>query len=213
MSKFLTFSILFINCINGMDLLKLPPLIEAVYNTNIEQIKNLSQRGIDLSQTDYHGRTACMYAAQKSLREILPLVCSNNVIDMQDNNGMTALMYAAETIGTFSLVHDILLYNPDVNKQNLWAETALMMMITNNNVNLGKLLIDKGAHINIQNIRKETALMIAVIVNNYDGVLMLLQNGADKKLINEDGKTALQLAQEHPASNLKIIKLLRFYNL
>jgi uncharacterized protein len=210
MNKFLFYSILYINLINGMEplFIQCPPLITATYGEDEESVISLIKNGANLNERDIHGQTACMYATHKNLQRILNLVSSHDIIDMQDSNGSSALMYAAGTTSdAFSLIPDILNYHPNVNLQDRWGETALMIVV-NKNISIAKCLLAQKANPNIQNNCEETALMIAVQGNNYDGVLLLLEHGADKNLINEDGKTALVLAREQRHPNSAIINLL-----
>ena len=215
MKKYLLISIICINFIKGMsfryETLTLPPLIEAVFSKNEERVYTLVKEGADLRQTDYHGQTACMYAVKANLQHILPLVSSQEIIDMQDSNGSNVLMYAAAvTSEAYSLIRDVLKYYPNLNLQDRWGETALMIVI-NKNLLMAELLLDNGANPNIQNVRNETALMITVQWNNYPGALLLLEHGANKHLVNEKGKTALTLAEEHTHYNKAMINLLRSF--
>ena len=58
-------------------------------------------------------------------------------------------------------------------------------------INIVKLLIDKGANINLVNNYQSTALLIASFHNKIEMVKLLIENGADINVVNHNNHTAL----------------------
>ncbi|CAO0792704.1 unnamed protein product [Mucor circinelloides] len=65
--------------------------------------------------------------------------------------------------------------------------------VSYNQIEMVKLLIEKGANVNIEDFEKDTPLYVA---ENVEMAQLLLDNGADPKHINEDGITPALTALE-----------------
>ncbi|CDK30612.1 ankyrin repeat domain-containing protein [Candidatus Babela massiliensis] len=87
--------------------------------------------------------------------------------------------------------------NLNINQKNVNGDTALIKAILQENEELVRMLINRGADINIQNNTGNSPLIIAVD-NGYISISqMLLQHGADINMQNRDGDTALIKAVTH----------------
>jgi len=84
---------------------------------------------------------------------------------------------------------------------------VLMQSVMNNQTDIAKFLIVKGADVNAQDGLKMTCLMWAANNENIELVKLLLEKGADKSLKDNQGMTALQAAEK--TKNLKVIELLK----
>ena len=128
-------------------------------------------------------------------------------VNMKDNDGNTALMYAVgrEDYNTVKLLLD---NGADVNMENNDGKTALMY-VGREDYNKVKLLLDNGADVNMQNKYGRTALMYAVDIEDYNTVKLLLDNGADVNMKSDYGNTALDYAKEYEIT--EIIELLNKY--
>ena len=84
--------------------------------------------------------------------------------------------------------------------------TYLITAVTNNNLDLVKLLLKYKAQINQPDSFKSTALMAAVGKGNPAMVTLLLASGADARAKDDDGKDALALAKD--SGNTAIVALL-----
>lgn len=87
-----------------------------------------------------------------------------------------------------------------------FATTYLITAVTNNSLDLAKLLLKYKAQVNQPDAFKGTALMTAVGKGNLAMVELLLASGADARAKDDDGKDALALAKE--SGNAAIITLL-----
>jgi len=98
--------------------------------------------------------------------EIIELVLNTDInLENYDKHGFTALMYAI-------IIHSI-------------AKEP--------NVDIIKLLIDKGSNVNHRCFSGFTPLLIALDNNNLYASQLLLQNGADMTIKNNDGKDAFTI--------------------
>ena len=97
-------------------------LIMAVAENNNVAVSTLLQKGAEVDSSD--GLTALLLAAQDGRNEIVTnLIAHNASTDIQDNDGLTALMYAA--IDSNNVVSTLLAHNADVDIQNNYGETYI----------------------------------------------------------------------------------------
>ena len=74
------------------------------------------------------------------------------------------------------------------------GNTALIMAAKNNNIEVAKLLIEKGAYLDVKNEDDNTALMSASRRGCFEIVKLLIEAGAKFNIQNNFGYTALMLA-------------------
>ena len=84
----------------------------------------------------------------------------------------------------------------DINIQDEYGSTILMIVSYYNRVEIVKLLIEKKAKLDIQDKYGETALMMAIRQNNFEIVKLLIKEGADVNIQDKSGETALDYAKE-----------------
>ena len=77
------------------------------------------------------------------------------------------------------------------------------------NLDLVRLLIDKGAEVNTDPDAGESPLHCAVTSTHLEAVQLLVEKGADPTVVNDDGRTPLQLA--HRLEEPQIAKVLKEY--
>jgi len=70
-------------------------------------------------------------------------------------------------------------------------ETALMFASSAKNVDITRLLLERGASVNLQDNRGYSALMHAITGRRIPNICLLIENGADMKIRDNDGETAL----------------------
>ena len=83
-----------------------------------------------------------------------------DVAQMRDDQGGTALMFAAET-GQTNIVNALIARGADVNAQNDRGYTALMLAVQKNHLDAAKALIAAGADVNAKDKDGKTALDVA----------------------------------------------------
>ena len=141
--------------------LGLPRLLEAylLYDTNLSQEEAESSQGTD-------GEIA-------------------SALNIQDENGMTALMNAALS-GDTELVEGLIKAGASVDIQASFGDTALMCATKANNRECVEKLVHSGANVNLQGANGKTSLAYASSQGNLEILELLLQNGVDP-----EGWTAL----------------------
>lgn len=153
------------------------------------KVKRLLKDGAYINATNSDGKTALNLAAFWGYTRIPMLLLSYNAnLDIQDNNGYTALMSAF----TFDSAYKKHKYENKLLKESV-----------------ASLLINNGAKLNIQNVNGTTALMLAVINDSEEMVRLLLQKKADVNISDNDGKTALIYSIAN--GNVEMTKLLIDY--
>lgn len=94
----------------------------------------------------------------------------------------------------------------NVNTQMKNGETPLMLAVKNNNIEVVKLLISKGADVNAIDEFGRSALFFAVSKDNIAIAKILINNGADVNIESKLNQTALMLAIDK--NNKDMINLL-----
>ena len=117
-------------------------------------------------------------------------------INIQDNNGSTALM-AASFHGHHQVVELLLSKDPDINIQSNNGITALMCASFHGHYQVVELLLSKDPDINIQDNNGWTALMVDSIKGHHQVVELLLSKDPDINIQGNNGSTALMAASFH----------------
>lgn len=98
-----------------------------------------------------------------------------------------------------SIVRLLLEKGADINVQDKWGRTALMMAAREGRLELVRLLLDWEADINIRNENGYTAVMLAAWRGHVEVVQALLDRGADVNAVGgEQRYSALLLASGGP---------------
>ncbi len=124
-------------------------------------------------------------------------------IDVQKNNGLSALMIASSSshkTGHISIVKLLIKAGANLNLKDADGNTALMLAIIelkfSNNIETVDLLIESGSDLNCQNNKGLTPLMLAIKYND-DIAFKLIKLGVKLDLQDEYGHTALIIAIKH----------------
>lgn len=105
------------------------------------------------------------------------------------------------------LVHLLVKYGANVNDEDSsLGDSPLIHAVRNQNKNLAKWLLSKGAKINFTNEYDQTSLMVAADTGNIEMVKFLLQQGANARLSDNNGNTARDYAEK--ANHTEIANLL-----
>ncbi|EAY16707.1 ankyrin repeat protein, putative [Trichomonas vaginalis G3] len=102
-------------------------------------------------------------------------------INVKDENGITALHYAAMN-NSKETAEVLISHGANINEKNKEGQTALHYAAENNNKETAEVLISHGANINVKDENGITALHYAVENNNKERADVLISHGAN---INE----------------------------
>ncbi|KAG2206579.1 hypothetical protein INT46_002834 [Mucor plumbeus] len=102
-------------------------------------------------------------------------------------------LWVAAGDGQIDRVRELLESGIAVDGHDQFGYTAMHAAVSYNQIEMVKLLIEKGANVNIEDFEKDTPLYVA---ENVEMAQLLLDNGADPKHTNEEGITPALTALE-----------------
>ncbi|EAY09143.1 hypothetical protein TVAG_363580 [Trichomonas vaginalis G3] len=114
-------------------------------------------------------------------------------IEDKDENGYTALQYAAD-YNSKEIVEVLILHGANVNEKDEDGYTALHYAAINNSLETAEVLISHGVNIDEKNKYEKTALQCAARKNYKEIVEILISHGANIDEKDNEGKTALHIA-------------------
>ena len=162
--------------------------------------------GCNVNQKDNHGDTALMVASragrERSVKVLLTTgMCKVNEINLQCQ---TALHMAISN--GHSNICELLLdagADPDI-KDNLGGITPFILIATMKDIDLGRVLLEKGADVNLAGDNGRTALHYACIGGCEQLVQLLVDSGASVDIPDSFGLLPIH----HVASNEDLVTLL-----
>ncbi|HJU55956.1 MAG TPA: ankyrin repeat domain-containing protein [Pyrinomonadaceae bacterium] len=186
------------------------PLVRAVWEGNLREVKNLLAQGVDVNAVDEGaGNTALATAVSNGQLEFVQtLLAARADPNVRNQGGRTALMNL-DGDASLEIVRALLAAWADVNIEDVDENTALHSAAPTAKSEVLRALLDAGASVNAVNNLGQTALMEAAAYGNVENVKALLLAGADPHLKNKGGQTALSFAQEH--NQQEVIALLQSY--
>ncbi len=118
---------------NTCDEINFSLLIKSIFVGKYNTTKLLLKYGANVNHKNTFGLTPLMAAVVEKNESIIRLLlsCKNINIDLQDNNGYTALMYAC-TLGYENIVKLLIEYHPNLDIQNNEGNTALLLSVIPN---------------------------------------------------------------------------------
>ena len=167
-------------------------LLEACRIGNEKTVQFLLDLGVDVNHTNEEGDTGLIISSKNGHMHIIEtlLVAGANV-DIQNNNGITALMKAK----TKEVFLRLLETNADITIVTYKGSTPLHVSCFNGNYEVTETLISKFKHNpNISRPDGLTSLHAASQNGHHDTVQLLLTAGASPNIQDDDGETALELA-------------------
>jgi ankyrin repeat protein len=195
-------------------------LIKAVKEDKITKVKELINKNI---KDEYDVMLLLLLVIQNNSIKTMKFFIEKNInINLQDNRGETALMYAID-YDNIEMIRLLLNAGANPNVLNTHNHTALTLAIvgnSSNNIEIIEMLLNAGADATAKDRNNWTSLMRAItlmqLMNcNYTKkitkiVRILLNAGADVNVQNQYGFTALMYAIRDGFDNecFNIVKLL-----
>jgi ankyrin repeat protein len=199
--------------INIKDDSGITPLMRAAYNGNIDIMKFLIDNRALVNDQDNYGNTSLFYAASSpNIESIKILLDSGADVNKKDYLGRNPLRLTIDVDDNSQNWDGFVLLlkaGGDPNFLDDYGNPPLVRAADSGQVEVVRLLLQKGVFYDKQNPSGKTALMYAVEGNHIDVVKELLNAGADALVTDNDGLKALDYAIKN---NLKeIINLLESY--
>ena len=174
-------------------------------NVDIEIIKDLIEKGVDINLQDADGWTALFAACNDGNAQLTDILLNADADPNISTNegtweGISPLMRASQT-GNHEIVKLLIQKGADVNKKDQDGWTALHWACDeqrDGHDQVVDLLLQANADVNIcSTVAKLSPLMLACDDKFPQAVKSLLDKEADVNLQQEDGKTALYIACDH----------------
>ena len=156
------------------------PVIDAVKSGNVEAVRTLLQKRVDVNLAESDGMTALHWAARNNdLASARLLLRAGANTKATTRYGVTPLALAAQN-GSAQMLDLLLKGGADANAALPEGETALMTAARTGSAASIKVLASHGANVNVQeNWMGESALSWAAAENHTDAVKALIELGAD----------------------------------
>ncbi|KAL7057529.1 hypothetical protein AAHC03_016886 [Spirometra sp. Aus1] len=177
--------------VNCQSLVGFTPLYMAAQENHLEVVNLLLNKGANQSLTTEDGFTPLAVALQQGHDRVVATLLER---DTRSRGGLPALHVAARKDDVSAAT--LLLNNPDVNvdHQSQPGFTALHISAHYGTVNVGALLIQRGAEVNFQAKNNITPLHVAAKWGRLQMVKLLLDSGAIVDCRTRDGLTPLHCA-------------------
>jgi ankyrin repeat protein len=171
-------------------------LIAAEYG-ELEAVKMLVERGVNVDADNSEGVTALMYASQNGEIEIMEYLLSRGAdVNRSPRNDVTPLIGAART-GQYEAVVLLLDSGARVDDRDEFDLTALMHASAYNYPDIVEVLLEKGAKTELGDWYGSKALMMAAFYNCVEAADVLLDGGADPDGKDDWGFTPLMVCAQH----------------
>ncbi|CDK30270.1 ankyrin repeat domain-containing protein [Candidatus Babela massiliensis] len=143
-------------------------LMWAIYENSEDIVSFILDKNVDVNVQDEDGRTALTYAIRSNNEGIIRLILSKKPsFDVLDKEGKTILMHSVD-YSNYAVVKLIVeLDSKSINVQDKYGNTALILALKGNKIDIANLLISQGANIDISNYFGERARMLALEHNYY----------------------------------------------
>jgi ankyrin repeat protein len=172
-------------------------LIRAADNDQLEIVKFLVEKGVDVDAATVDGVTPLMYASQNGYVEIMGYLISHGAdVNAAPNNGVTPLIGAVRT-GHYDAVKMLLEAGAKADAKDELDLTSLMHASAYNYPEIVQLLVENGADMEAGDWFGTRPLMMAVYYNCYETTKVLIEQGADLNARDTFGFTALMIAAQH----------------
>jgi uncharacterized protein len=177
-------------------------MLQAIHLDDEKTITELFRRGMDVDTVSPKGETLLMLAVREGKPSVVKtILAARPRLHARNPLGESALMLAT-ILGHAEIAKLLLDAGAPVNQPG-W--TPLIYAAARNRVDIGRMLIAKGADINAAAENGTTALMMAAREGHLPMLLMLLEHGADAKYVSPFGHSALGNAQDRGHAEIEAV--------
>jgi len=165
-------------------------VFSAVIAGSPEIVDLLMTKDFDVNTRGFAGGTLLMLAADGDTALVKYLIGRGADVNLQDDEGKTALMKATGSYRTSNLanIRYLIAHGANVNAVNNQGETALIIATKKGNSEMVKVLLEKGSSVSIKTKEGKTAWTCA-IEGSYPAVVSLLEKaGANRDYLNMEWK-------------------------
>ena len=189
------------NDINMRNEIDKTPLIIAAEHNQTETIRHLMHYSKDVKTENSNKDTA----GKESTEIVLDLVKDRINVNARDNNGSSALIFAARNVNV-DIVKCLIEANANVNGQDEDGDTALIRAAHNGHLEIVKYFIEADANVNGQGKDGLTALIRSARNGHMETVKYLIEADANVNKQDKNGFTALIRAAQN--GHVEIVKCL-----
>lgn len=188
-------------------------LFKVVEGKEVDRVRDLLDKGVDINAQDTQGRTAIMIATYANDVEMVKVLIAEGAdVDIQDNMLNNPFLYAGAE-GYMEILKLMIVAGADPTITNRYGGVALIPASEHGYVEVVKeLLTNTKTDVNHVNNLGWTALLEAIILNDgsekqQQTIRLLIEHGADVNLADKDGVTPLEHAREKGYKEIEEILL------
>ena len=171
------------------------PLIDAVKKQDVQSVRTLLKRKLNINATEADGFTALHWAAQRNDLQVVDLRLGAGANARTSTRYNITPLYLAAVNGNAAIMERLLKAGADPNATAQEGQTMLMTAALSGKADAVRLLLTRSATVDTKEpYRGQTALMWAAAEGNTAAVDVLLEAGADLKLKSSGGFTPLLFA-------------------
>ena len=189
------------------------PILFACKNSNLDTIKLLLNKGLDINYSNQYQETPLFIACKNNRFDIVDFLLDNGAqesINISTKFNGTPLSIVC-TSGYINILRRLINAGANISEINK-GDTLLIKACKSNQFEIIRFLLNNGPeeYINYQNKNGETPLFIACKNNRVDIVSFLLGNGAQESInILCNGETPLLIASN--IENIEMVRILLNY--
>ncbi|MEO0787032.1 MAG: ankyrin repeat domain-containing protein [Bacteroidota bacterium] len=167
------------------------PLHEAAEEGQLEIVRLLVEKGVNVNELDDRRRTPLARAASEDNPSVVRYLIGQGA---EPELGTYLPLHLAAEDGKVAAIRALLEAGANVNARDGHRRTALICAASDGHHTAVSLLLDAGAEINAQDAWGNTALIAAADDNHQRVVRQLLQAGANTDMRTDQGQNALEIA-------------------
>ncbi len=168
-------------------------LAKAAGKGNVEKVKELVDKGIDVNATGTSGVTPLFWTMRniEGFKILLKLGADPN-IRFGDQGDQGSVMHWAVRSNDERFLEEALEHGGNPNLvAGQFDETPLIVAASPEGKSKASILLDRGADIDAQRLSGDTAIIVAARLGQFDLVYELLERGADFTIRNKNGRDLL----------------------